>query len=624
MAVYKRRCFLPIVLLCSLVFVDLSAAEQQKSKPYAFAVPSGLESKVDFWKAMFTKYGKNDYVFHHRTYPEIIYSVLDLSEYEAKLSGKELARKKRQLLEDETARIQRTLRHLGSGEKPMTPFERRVERMFLRVPERGISKYLDAVEGNQLRFQQGVRERFREGLVRAGRYLYAIEQIFRAEGLPPELGRLPLVESSFDYDAYSSVGAAGIWQFMRSTGSKYLRIGSAIDERRDPILATRAAAHYLKHAAEELDGHWPLAVTSYNHGLSGMVRAVRETGSTELPEIIRSYKAKSFGFASSNFYAEFLAAVDVEKNQSKYFPGLIRETPLYFDEVRLGKQLYIKELARSARISIEEIKWLNQALRDPITSNRTRIPQGYLVKVPPGHGKVLVASVSGTKLLPLIGETTMVASLQNKQEEQPEVLAALATPFPVKTLPAVRMKDDEKSDVAETGSGVYVVKSGDTIGSIAKANKVSREALLKANGISDPKLLKIGRKLSLPSAVSEPVEKPAGGAIAAANVKSYVIKKGDTLKSLSKKFSLSAAELMAFNNIKNEKALAAGSTLYVPEKSDAPGKARLGTPGKSYTVASGDSLAKIAKRFRMDLKKLQQLNPQAGKHLKPGQKLALQ
>ena len=139
----------------------------------------------------------------------------------------------------------------------------------------------------------------------------------RKYNLPEELSVLPHVESSFQLRAYSSAGAAGIWQFTRGTGRLFMRVGYDVDERRDPILATYGAAKLLKKNYEVV-GSWPLAITAYNHGLRGMQRAKKRHG-TNIVKIIENYRSRTFGFASRNFYPEFLAALHVVKNQNKWF-----------------------------------------------------------------------------------------------------------------------------------------------------------------------------------------------------------------------------------------------------------------------------------------------------------------
>jgi len=172
-----------------------------------------------------------------------------------------------------------------------------------------------------IRAQLGQKDRFREGIERSGLYMDEIKRIFKEFNLPVELSLLPHVESSFQIGAYSSAGAAGIWQFTRGTGRLFMRVGYDVDERRDPILATYGAAKLLKKNFESV-GSWPLAITAYNHGLQGMKRAKKRFGS-DIVKVIAKYKSRTFGFASQNFYAEFLAALHVIKNQNKYFPKLV-------------------------------------------------------------------------------------------------------------------------------------------------------------------------------------------------------------------------------------------------------------------------------------------------------------
>src|SRR5262249_12569274 len=133
--------------------------------------------------------------------------------------------------------------------------------------------------------QVGIKERFREGVIRSGRYIDGFQQIFEKEGVPSTIALLPLVESSYENRALSSAGAAGIWQFTRSTGRLYLTVTRKGDERMDPARATRAAARLLHDNYNAL-GSWPLAITAYNHGRGGMMRAQGEIGSSDITKII--------------------------------------------------------------------------------------------------------------------------------------------------------------------------------------------------------------------------------------------------------------------------------------------------------------------------------------------------
>ncbi len=114
-----------------------------------------------------------------------------------------------------------------------------------------------------------------------------------------------------------------MWQFMRSTGRRFLRIDAVVDERLDPYRSTEAAARFLEQNYIIL-GSWPLALTAYNHGPGGMKRAQEQLGTSDIATIVRKYNSRSFGFASRNFYLAFLAALEIDQNPEKFFPGIRR------------------------------------------------------------------------------------------------------------------------------------------------------------------------------------------------------------------------------------------------------------------------------------------------------------
>jgi membrane-bound lytic murein transglycosylase D len=173
--------------------------------------------------------------------------------------------------------------------------------------------------------QRGVKERFRNGVIRSGRYVDSFQKIMGETGVPAECALLPLVESSYE-NARSIAAAVGVWQFTRATGREYLRVSGGVDERLDPVKSAQAAAKLLRENYDKL-GNWPLALTAYNHGRGGMLRAKAEHGS-DLTTIISDYRGPAFGYASMNFYAEFLAAIDVYQNRQQYFGALVLDRPL--------------------------------------------------------------------------------------------------------------------------------------------------------------------------------------------------------------------------------------------------------------------------------------------------------
>jgi membrane-bound lytic murein transglycosylase D len=282
------------------------------ASPEDFPRPAVLEAPIRFWRAIFAGYSTDQVVVHDADDLTRIYKVLDFraagSSEAARDRLREVATKR------ELARVRRTLVALatdpggGSGSDPETA---RIRGLF---PGDVDARELRRASGAKvLRAQRGLHERFAAGLRIARKYWPAMERIFRREGLPVELVYLPLVESSFNVRAESKVGAVGIWQFMPATARHFgLRVTPRVDERRDPIASTRAAARYLRVLHQHLKS-WPLAISAYNHGPGGIVRAMHSAGSTDIGDIVRRHHSARFGFASRNFYAEFLAALDAAR-----------------------------------------------------------------------------------------------------------------------------------------------------------------------------------------------------------------------------------------------------------------------------------------------------------------------
>jgi len=301
-----------------------------------FPLLPGLEPSVEFWKLVFTRYSTSELIFHDLLEPTKIYKVLKAGEDNTA----------RRLIEEEREKIQ--------------------------------SAYGLKADEKRVRVQRGLKERFASGLQLSRKHLEQMQRIFREEGVPVELTLLPLVESSFNIHARSRAGALGLWQFMTATGKQFLRISSVVDERKDPLESTRAAARFLKRNYDLL-GNWPLAITAYNHGREGMLRAVAEVGSKDLMEIIRRYQSPAFGFASKNFYAEFLAAVEVAGKGEEFFPNLEYHRPFPLEELEVEQPTSIAALLKSTDIPRSEFLDWNPALNPKISD----LPIGYRVKVPP-------------------------------------------------------------------------------------------------------------------------------------------------------------------------------------------------------------------------------------------------
>lgn len=347
-----------------------------------FSVPPELKKNVDFWVRIYTQYDTRQGLIHDAKYIDRVYEILDLS------AVKSEARKER-LIRDTKRKWQGVLHALDRKLKANQPLETspfllseqemHVYRLFEGIDEK--NKYREAATRKRIRIQLGLKDRFLEGLVDSGRYLPSMEAIFARENLPRELTRIPFVESGFNTKARSKVGASGVWQFMKTTGRLFLRINDAVDERNDPIRATEAAARLLRRNYEQL-GNWPLAVTAYNHGPYGMMRAVRSVGSEELEDVVSEYRSRTFGFASQNFFCELLAAIEVEKNARHYFGEFTRDTPDPTFEVELPDAIGFPVLASLMHFDRKTVESLNPALANPVWDGRRRIPAKYRLRLP--------------------------------------------------------------------------------------------------------------------------------------------------------------------------------------------------------------------------------------------------
>lgn len=338
-----------------------------------------FQKHANFWIGIYGIYSTHQGVVHDADHLDRIYEIVDFSNSTHRQANHLVLQTKR--------KWRKTLLNVQHKIKTPEKMNEDEVRVFKLFPEsEGPTRYADAASRRRLRFQLGQKEMFRSALIQSGRYLPLMEEIFKAEGIPVEITRLPFVESSFNLEAKSKVGASGIWQFMRTTGKFFLRIDPFIDERNDPIRATEAAARLLKQNYDSLQS-WPLAVVAYNHGRMGMMRAASKVGSSELKEVLSRYKSRTFGFASRNFFWELIAAIHVEKEQERYFGKLEKMTLAHFTPVVLQDFVSLPDLARALTLQPDELKRLNPAFSPPILRGKARIPRGYPVRIPEEWGK---------------------------------------------------------------------------------------------------------------------------------------------------------------------------------------------------------------------------------------------
>ncbi len=486
-------------------------------------------------------------------------------------------------------------------------------------------------------------------LGRASMYMPMIRQVFAEEGVPADLAYLAVIESGFRNEANSKAKAVGMWQFIRSTGRIYGLNGNAwLEERRDPIKATRAAARYLKRLYQ-ISGDWYLAASSYNAGPLTLDRAIQNVGSRNFWDLARSRWLRT---ETKNYIPELCAAILVGRNPERYGLRIVPLTPYSYETVAVTSMTSLTVLARCADTDAATLKALNPELLRGSTP-----PGSYLLRVPPGRAM--------------------------------DCLRQLA-----------RMPANKRLDFQN-----YTVRKGDTLAKVAKRFKVTEEDLLVANDLT-AKQFKPGKRLLVPPAPSlalddrdlaakstkpkslgdQPLpplpvvprelapgdegEKPApesrpvtparelpvpapASAVpvrertpaveppaatrkpepAAPKAKAQAeapatvrAKPGDTLSKLARTYDLSLSELLRLNP-EAAKALHPGDEIRLPggaasaKVAPARTKAAPAPPAAAHRVVKGETLAAIARRYDVELSDLRTWNHLKGDRIRVGQKL---
>jgi membrane-bound lytic murein transglycosylase D len=428
----------------------------------AFAYPADLEPDVRFWIRVYTEVTTDGGLLHDDWYLGLVYEVL-------RFDPSDSQRQREHIVEQAKVRYAALLRRFAAGDtENLTPHERRILHAF--GDKTTPAGYREAIE--RIRFQLGQADRFHEGLIRAQAYEASISRVLADRGVPPEIGALPHVESSFNPAAYSRVGAAGLWQFMPGTARRYMRVDGIVDQRLDPYSATEAAANLMLYNYRLL-GTWPLAVTAYNHGPGGLRRAQDELGTNDIAVIVKHYQGATFGFASRNFYVAFLAALEVDRNAEKYFGPLTHLPETQSTVVTLPDYIAVDALARAFKADLGALRVLNPALRPPVWNKTRLVPRGYELRIP---GTAAPADIS----------------------------AAWA-----RLVPAERF-------VAQRNDGTHRARRGETLASIAAASGVTLNRLLAANALSSARELARGEVVHIPLPASRADGSAAGAAAAAA------------------------------------------------------------------------------------------------------------
>ena len=512
--------------------VPLLGAFMTVADASAIPRPEGLRDDVNFWIRVYSEITTHEGFLHDERNLAVVYDTL-------KFSAGSSSRERQRLVDERRDRHIAALRRIiaalptEAGREALSADDKRLLALWGPNPSAIILK--EAMQ--RVRFQLGQADRFKEGLIRSSTWETHIAETFANQGLPPELAVLPHVESSFNAAAYSKVGAAGLWQFMRSTGRRYMRIDEAVDERLDPYRSTEAAAQLLAYNYRVL-GSWPLALTAYNHGAAGMRRAKESVGTDDFVKINRTYTSRTFGFASRNFFPSFLAALSIDENPEKYFGQFARRPEQKFHEITMPAYVRLSTLERVLGVDREQLRALNPGWRPAIFSGSRLVPRGYRLRLPVDTAEKWSAELLSSRL------------------PANELYAAQITPR------------------------THRVRKGETLAGIAQRYGLTTARLAELNDISPRATLRSGRHLELPeqlprvlsaAAASTEAAQPAAVAASPQNATAatapaqdfYVVRRGDTLQVIAGRVRVPEARLLRLNSLKDPDRLYEGQRLRI-------------------------------------------------------------
>jgi len=386
-------------------------------------------------------------------------------------------------------------------------------------------------------FQTSGRSWFGKWLGRSERYIPMMKEVLKREGLPEDLVYLAMIESGFSPHAYSRANAVGPWQFIAGTGKRYsLRMDQWIDERRDPLKSTIAAAMYLKELYGLFNKDWYLAAAGYNAGENKILRAISMYESRDFWQLSQGSYLKR---ETKDYVPKLLAAAIIAKEPAKYgFADVAYLPPIEFDTVSIPVRTDLELVARVLEVSPGAIRELNPELRKWCTPPDY---PGYLLKIPKGSKERFL---------------TEFAKVPAEQ------------------------RFTEKTEYLNYRAG-----KGDTLESVARRFGTRPEELAAANGITTSRKLR-GKVLRVP--VNAGAEQPvptqpslhAQKAVVPAKkvadnelVKYYTVKRGDTLTALARRFNVSARIIAAWNNIKAKASLKPGNRIIVARYAEKKGRA---------------------------------------------------
>ena len=604
-----------------------------------FPCPDALRRRVDFWIDVYGRWRTNDAILHDAQRPHRVYKIIKGKACGTKGNTQFIKEQKRQI----RLRLERIATLIEQNKTITQAKDKHYLNMF---PERSPAVLRRATRN--LRCQSGNKDGFRNALRRFGTYGPIVRRVLKDAGLHQDIQYLPFVESSYNPEAYSRVGAAGMWQIMPRTARVLgLELNATMDERLDPEAASWAAARYLKDSKKNLtvaarskkanvsDSELtPFVITSYNYGVNGMRRAIKKLGPDFLT-VLNRYRTKKFRVAVKNFYAGFLAARHVAQNSKRFFGSYSKGRPLRYDTIMLRSSVSIDRIRAVFGISLSRLKSLNPALTRFVWHGWREIPGGYPLRLPLRQGGWADKIAYLHSLPPEADRGTP----KRYTVRSGDTACAIASAFRVKCRDLIDMNRLGRQAVIRVGQsvqipmrtsgkrrllsradpGVYTVAPGDTVCGIAKRYGVKCSALLATNELTSGSVLSVGRKLVIPGALAE----TRGGG-------TYTVRKGDSACGVASRYGVSCDTLLAANELSQQDLIYPGQALRIPRQlNTATGTGRQSSTRKTlkttvveYRVKKGDNACQIATRLGVSCKALLTENRLGRRSvIHPGQKL---
>jgi membrane-bound lytic murein transglycosylase D len=418
-------------------------------------------------------------------------------------------------------------------------------------------------------FQTTLRNRFSNWLARSEKYVPIMRNLLKENGLPEDLVYMALIESGFNPYAYSRMKASGPWQFIYLTGKKYgLKVNWWVDERRDPEKSTIAAAKYLKDLYDMFEC-WYLAAAGYNAGEKKIASAMKRYRTEDFWELAKYRYLKQ---ETKDYVPQMIAAALIAKDPQKYgFADIEYEEPLHYAKVKVPAATDLRLIARACGITLEELKDLNPELSRWCTPPDD--PE-YEIKIPSGQKELFLSHFESlqpkekTEFKTHIvkkGETLRRIARRyridvepilelNRFEKTSRLFAGMHLLIPIpkqselKPTQAVSKDLDEKSRASKSDEIIYTIKKGDTLWSIAMEMGVNIGALSRWNNLNPETKLMPGDLVKIKVASGrESFETSTNG-----NGKReiiYVVKAGDTLWGIAKKYNVAVPDIKKWNNL---------------------------------------------------------------------------